>query len=581
MHRDRSKPRWPSELTEHQRRVATDRFHAIEPFLEAPYDRATTRAALIASKRSRRTLYRWITLYRRGGLVALAPKERITQMRWSRDPEIVALVRGCYLEPPSPEESDSLPQHGRRSTRAVWKKIRDLARAKKWKAPSYATVRRIIAEMDPAVRCLAREGDKAYADRYELVVRYEVDRPNERFHVDHSKLDILLNRPGQKPAHPWLTAVLDARSRALMGYHLGLIEPSALEVSLALRMAILPKKGVDWPMCGIPEEVFVDNGQDLVGKHMEQVAQNLKFDLVPSRNGPRHNAKLERFFGTLGTGLLSDLPGYTGPNVQKRPPNAQAKLSLADFEQLFRKWVVGTYHQERNRTTKESPLERYRRDFVPRLPGTTRELDLLLICETVPRGVYPEGIRLYTQTYISPELAPYVREKVAVRYDPRDLSEIQVYYRNRFICTAQAVDPDHPYADLESLRRIRAERRRQVREELKEYLRAVPPRGVPPPPMCIPANPGECGSSSPPFGKASAWGWCAEGLGWGRPSPPTGTRTGRSGRRTTGESCPRPGSPGKVWRIWRPIPPRLLGPSFGRSWPWWGRSPDRRRGGRG
>jgi len=470
------RPRWPSELAPHQREVALARYKAIAPLLRPRGRwRDLLSDARQVSGRSRASIVRWLRKYRAGGLIALAPRWRWSRPEWARDSQIVKQIRAIYLGPPSAEE------HSRLTSKKVWKRIHDLAREKGWKAPSYATVKRIIAEINPAVRCMAREGEKAYYDRYELVVRYEVDRPNERFHIDHSKLDILLVRPGQKPAHPWLTAVLDARSRALMGYHLALVEPSALEVSLALRMAILPKKGDDWPMCGIPEEVFVDNGQDLVGKHMEGVAANLDFELVPSRNGPRHNAKLERFFGTVGTGFLRGLPGYTGPNVQKRSPNAQAKLGLEEFERLFRGWVGETYHKERNSTTKESPLERYRHDFVPRLPASERELDLLLICESAPRNISSEGIRVHTQTYVSPELAPYVRERVVVRYDPRDLSEIQVYFRDRWISSARAVDPDHPYADLRSLRRIRAERRRQVREELREYQRTLPPDATPAP----------------------------------------------------------------------------------------------------
>jgi hypothetical protein len=42
--------------------------------------------------------------------------------------------------------------------------------------------------------------------------------------------------------------------------------------------------------------------------------------------------------------------------------------------------------------------------------------------------------------YFSITLAAYVGEPVTIRYDPRDLAEIRVYHRDKFLC--QAVSPD-------------------------------------------------------------------------------------------------------------------------------------------
>jgi hypothetical protein len=41
----------------------------------------------------------------------------------------------------------------------------------------------------------------------------------------------------------------------------------------------------------------------------------------------------------------------------------------------------------------------------------------------------------------SPTLAGYVREAVTIRYDPRDLSEIRMFHRDRFLC--RAVSEEH------------------------------------------------------------------------------------------------------------------------------------------
>jgi putative transposase len=50
---------------------------------------------------------------------------------------------------------------------------------------------------------LAHEGKKAYAAAFDLVHRREAERPNEIWQADHTFLDILLQRDGEKPLRPW------------------------------------------------------------------------------------------------------------------------------------------------------------------------------------------------------------------------------------------------------------------------------------------------------------------------------------------------------------------------------------------
>ena len=38
--------------------------------------------------------------------------------------------------------------------------------------------------------------------------------------------------------------------------------------------------------------------------------------------------------------------------------------------------------------------------------------------------------------YIDPALAAYVGEDVLLRYDPRDMAEIRVFFNDRFLCRA-------------------------------------------------------------------------------------------------------------------------------------------------
>jgi putative transposase len=52
-------------------------------------------------------------------------------------------------------------------------------------APSFSTVRAVVAAINPGLRTIAIEGDTAYRDRFELVYRRAVGRANEQGQCDH------------------------------------------------------------------------------------------------------------------------------------------------------------------------------------------------------------------------------------------------------------------------------------------------------------------------------------------------------------------------------------------------------------
>ena len=117
-----------------------------------------------------------------------------------------------------------------------------------------------------------------------------------------------------KPGRPWLTTIMDDYSRAICGYMLFLGAPSALNTALALRQGIWPKNGAGWPMCGIPDILYVDHGSDFTSNHLAQTAKDLHFEIACSTVA-RPKGKIERFYGTINTELLTELPGRLGPRA--------------------------------------------------------------------------------------------------------------------------------------------------------------------------------------------------------------------------------------------------------------------------
>jgi len=157
----------------------------------------------------------------------------------------------------------------------------------------------LIRTLDPALVMLAQEGTKAYREAFDLLYRWEASGPNDLWQADHTLLDVWLLDDRRQPAKPWLSVILDDYSRAVAGFGLSFRAPSALQTALVLRQAIWRKAEPHWHVCGIPAVFYTDHGSDFTSQHLEQVAADLKMQLIFSQVGvPRGRGKIERFFQT-------------------------------------------------------------------------------------------------------------------------------------------------------------------------------------------------------------------------------------------------------------------------------------------
>ena len=111
--------------------------------------------------------------------------------------------------------------------------------------------------------------------------------------------------------------------------------------------------------------------------------------------------------------------------------------------------------------------------FLPRMPESLEQLDLLLL--TVPRGrkVHADGIRFQGMRYIDPTLAAFVGEPVTLRYDPRDMAEVRVFHGGRFLCRAICPELAGATVPLRDIVRARSRRRRELRTTIRERQKAV------------------------------------------------------------------------------------------------------------
>jgi putative transposase len=440
-----------SELSTAERERALARFHLIEPYLtEQRLLSAIAREAEVPL----RTAQRWVSGYRKFGLVALTRKAREDRgVRRSVSQKVREAIEGLALErPPLPATS-----------------VCRFAEASGEPRPSYWLVYDLIRRLPPSLVTLAHEGGKSYSETYDLVHRREASGPNAIWQADHSQLDIAVLKEDGSTEKPWLTIVIDDHSRVISGYYLAFEAPSSLRTSLALRQGIWRKEDPLWPICGIPEVLYTDNGSDFTSHHLKQVAADLKMRLVFSLPGkPRGRGRIERFFRTLNEMFLCDLDGYT------RRSRSAARLTLPRLEEQLRAFLLTVYHRRPASASTVSPLERWERDgFLPRMPDSLEQLDLLLIQELRVRKVRQDGIHFEGLRYLSTTLAAYVGESVTIRFDPRDMGEIRVFYQDKFLCRAIAADLAGNAVSLKAILRARNRQRQELRSTILNRQQAV------------------------------------------------------------------------------------------------------------
>ncbi len=398
---------------------------------------------------------RWAKVYRDKGLAGLDRKPRSDKdARHSLTKELEELIEALVL------------RRTPITLASIHRKITEIAEKKKLKAPSYYVVRDVVKNIDPALIKLAQEGTKAYDQTHELVFRREASVPNELWQADHTLLDILLVDEKGQLRRPWLTTIIDDYSRAICGYYLSFETPCAINIALSLKQAIWRKSSPKWQVCGIPSILYSDNGKDFKSKHIEQVAADLKIQLKHSTpDKPRGKGRIERFFQTVDQLLLMNLQGYSPPNA----PSSVGTLSLEEFTSLFEKFIVEEYHQRTHSGIGMTPLERWTGNgFLPQLPESLEQLDVLLLTVARSRKVHRDGIHFQNFLYIEPTLAAYVGEEVTIRYDPRDIAEIRIYYKSSFLCRAVCQELAGQTITLKEIIKARQRRKRELRETIEK-----------------------------------------------------------------------------------------------------------------
>src|SRR5258707_7525212 len=107
------------------------------------------------------------------------------------------------------------------------------------------------------------------------------------------------------------------------------------------------------------------------------------------------------------------------------------------------------------------------------MPASIEQLDLLLLTVAKPRKIHPDGIHFESLRYLDPVLASYVGENVIIRYEPRDVAEIRVFYRDAFLCRAICPELAGQTIGIKDIAAARTARRRELRGALAQRASVV------------------------------------------------------------------------------------------------------------
>ncbi|MEE0858297.1 MAG: Mu transposase C-terminal domain-containing protein [Acutalibacteraceae bacterium] len=359
--------------------------------------------------------------------------------------------------------------------------------------PNYTTFYRHLDSDVPApVATYAREGEKAYKDKYGFYIRreYENMESNDYWIADNHTFDVFVSGDNNKPKRMYLTAFMDARSGIFTGVYIT-DNPSSQATLYALRKGIIKY--------GIPKNVYVDNGREFLTSdvgglgHRKKKSQREQIEPPPifkrlginMTNAIVRNARaktIERRFEDVKNRLSRLFDTYTGGNILERPERLKKILKDGDIidEVEFTHIVEDMLNYNFNYQEYNGPVqadkglirnEVYAKHLKEKRVASEEDLWLMMLRTTRPHKVSRRGVYITVAgqrlEYINDDLLlNWQGKKVYVRYDPENLASVRVYdLEDRFITTAKCADETvlEYGADKETVANAMREVRRQER----------------------------------------------------------------------------------------------------------------------
>ena len=342
------------------------------------------------------TLLDWALRYRRGGFPALAPQPRSDRGQARAVPAPLAeLIERLKRENPH---------------RTGMTLLRELALVSGTNTPaiSPATLYRFLKQRGLTARqLLAPPAHK----------KFEAERANQIWQSD-MLFGPYVQRPGGGRIQAFLYAVLDDASRLIP--HAEFYPNQGLDAFLdCLRQAVAAR--------GVPVRLYVDNAKVFRSSQLARIAASMGTLIVHTPPyQPQGRGKVERYFRTVREQFLASL-------------DPQRTLSLAELNQRLWVWIEQAYHRCEHSGIGTTPLLRWQRDIeqVRQLPPST---DLRRLFFYRMNRLVRRDSTFMLRGYFFEAPPEFTGETIEVRFDPLDLSEVDIYFQGESRALARPVD---------------------------------------------------------------------------------------------------------------------------------------------
>ena len=332
---------------------------------------------------SRGTIDRWLRAWRSGGLEALKPSERSDTGAVRAHPELYAEAAALRLELPSRSAAQiaSILFH-RHGVKIAERTVREQLRR--------AGLHREALKAEPKV-----------------FGRYEAERPNERWITDVLVGPFVPFPKIDRSVRARLFLIVDDHSRLIVDGRFFAHE-NARACQELLRRAIVRR--------GLPEVLYADNGAPFANSWLARTCAVLGIRLVHSKPySPQGRGKQERANRYIREAFLAEAC-HVGIE------------SMEELNDRFSAWAEQVANRRTHAETGESPIVRFERSGPHRAaePERLREAFRWSVTRKVTRTA---TVPLESNSYAVD--ASLVGRRVELRYDPEDLTRIDVYLEGR------------------------------------------------------------------------------------------------------------------------------------------------------
>ena len=390
-------------------KIALFRYGLIAPLVleTLPRGELTRRAHEIASRlydiphSTRRqvsvdTLLEWTLRYRRNGLAALTPQTRRDRgQQRNIAPETAAMIERLKRENPH---------------RAGTMLLRDLPADHKLSA---STLYRFLRANGLTERQLLL--DKAAANTHK---KYEAQYANQIWQSDMLFGPWVKRASGGGKMQVFLQATLDDASRLIP--HAQFYPNQGLDSFLdCLRQSIAAR--------GLPTRLYMDNAKIYRSPQLARIAASIGILIIHTPPyQPEGRGKIERFFRSVREQFLASL-------------DPKALLSLEQLNERWGEWLEIVYHVREHSSLHTTPLLRWQRDIeqVRQLPPATDMRRLFF--HRLDRVVRRDSTFVLRNHFF--EAPPHLAgQRIEVRFDPLDLTPVEVYHAGKPQGPARLVD---------------------------------------------------------------------------------------------------------------------------------------------